>query len=91
MPMQPAERADDLTPAWQDFCQALPSSGKGLKSLNDACSETAIAEVEARLGIRLPHSLVRLLRLANGQKAGSPGIFKSVSVLDGVMPNRASR
>lgn len=71
-----------LTAAWQDFTGVLKIYGNALASLNPPCPPNPIRDAESALGFALPNSLAELLKLNNGQKLDSPGIFKSISGWD---------
>ena len=72
----------DLAAAWERFCGRLRIYGKTLESLNGPCSSAEMQAAEARLGFALPGPLRHLLTLNNGQRAGTVGIFKSLSGWD---------
>jgi hypothetical protein len=75
-------RGDAIASPWERFCGRLRIYGKALESLNGPCSSDEMQAAEARLGIALPGPLRHLLTLNNGQRAGTVGIFKSLSGWD---------
>lgn len=73
---------EDLADAWRAFTEILKCYGNAPASLNEPCSAEKIREVEREMKLELPADLVELLKLCNGQKPDTRGVFKSVSGWD---------